>query len=295
LKKETLALSYGLTAVLLWSTVASAFKIGLDLTSVIYLLTGASFFSLLVLISVLLLRKELVSALRSLWKYRYISIKLGMLNPVLYYLILFEAYDRLPAQIAQPINYTWAIVLGLLAVPFLGRKISRWDVAGMFVAYGGVFLLSVAGKNLPGGVDSVGIVLALVSTLIWATYWLLNIKDSRPPILALFQNFLYALPVLICIAYFNSSPLDLSYKVVASMAYIGLFEMGFTFILWQAALQTTEYTSRISSLIFLSPFVSLFIINQVLGEPLQVLTFVGLAIIILGLGLQRIGKPSPSA
>jgi len=295
LKKETLALSYGLTAVLLWSTVASAFKIGLDLTSVIYLLTGASFFSLLVLISVLLLRKELVSALRSLWKYRYISIKLGMLNPVLYYLILFEAYDRLPAQIAQPINYTWAIVLGLLAVPFLGRKISRWDVAGMFVAYGGVFLLSVAGKNLPGGVDSVGIVLALVSTLIWATYWLLNIKDSRPPILALFQNFLYALPVLICIAYFNSSPLDLSYKVLASMAYIGLFEMGFTFILWQAALQTTEYTSRISSLIFLSPFVSLFIINQVLGEPLQVLTFVGLAIIILGLGLQRIGKPSPSA
>ena len=295
MKKETLALSYGLTAVLLWSTVASAFKIGLDLTSVIYLLTGASFFSLLVLISVLLLRKELVSALRSLWKYRYISIKLGMLNPVLYYLILFEAYDRLPAQIAQPINYTWAIVLGLLAVPFLGRKISRWDVAGMFVAYGGVFLLSVAGKNLPGGVDSVGIVLALVSTLIWATYWLLNIKDSRPPILALFQNFLYALPVLICIAYFNSSPLDLSYKVVASMAYIGLFEMGFTFILWQAALQTTEYTSRISSLIFLSPFVSLFIINQVLGEPLQVLTFVGLAIIILGLGLQRIGKPSPSA
>ena len=290
MKKETLALSYGLTAVLLWSTVASAFKIGLSLTSVIYLLTGASFFSLLVLTGVLLVRKELASALSSLWKYRYISIKLGMLNPVLYYLILFEAYDRLPAQIAQPINYTWAIVLGLLAVPFLGRKISRWDIAGMFVAYAGVFLLSMAGKNLPGGVDSIGILLALVSTLIWATYWLLNIKDQRPPILALFQNFLFALPVLIVIAYLNQTSLDISYKVIASMAYIGLFEMGFTFILWQAALQTTEYTSRISSLIFLSPFVSLFIINQVLGEPLQVLTFVGLGIIIVGLALQRMGK-----
>ena len=290
MKKETLALSYGLTAVLLWSTVASAFKIGLSLTSVIYLLTGASFFSLLVLIGVLLVRKELVSALSSLWRYRYISIKLGMLNPVLYYLILFEAYDRLPAQIAQPINYTWAIVLGLLAVPFLGGKISRWDIAGMFVAYAGVFLLSMAGKNLPSGVDSVGIFFALVSTLIWATYWLLNIKDQRSPILALFQNFLYALPVLMVIAYFSQSSFELSYKVVASMAYIGLFEMGFTFILWQAALQTTEYTSRISSLIFLSPFVSLFIINQVLGEPLQVLTFVGLGIIIVGLALQRMGK-----
>ncbi|MFT6221484.1 MAG: drug/metabolite transporter (DMT)-like permease [Candidatus Endobugula sp.] len=164
----------------------------------------------------------------------------------------------------------------------------------MFVAYGGVFLLSMAGKSLPGGVDSVGILLALVSTLIWATYWLLNIKDQRPPILALFQNFLYALPVLIVIAYLNQTSLDISYKVIASMAYIGLFEMGFTFILWQAALQTTEYTSRISSLIFLSPFVSLFIINQVLGEPLQVLTFVGLGIIIVGLALQRMGKKTSS-
>ena len=293
MKKETLALSYGLTAVLLWSTVASAFKIGLGLTSVILLLTGASFFSLLVLAGVLLFRKEFSAAIYSLWKNRYVSIKLGMLNPVLYYLILFEAYDRLPAQIAQPINYTWAIVLGLLAVPFLGRKISRWDILGMFVAYGGVFLISVAGKGLPGGIDSIGIVLALLSTLVWAAYWLFNVKDGRPPILALFQNFFYALPVLLAIAYLSDTSLgsiNLSFNVLASMAYIGLFEMGFTFILWQAALQTTQYTSRISSLIFLSPFVSLFIINQVLGEPLQSLTFVGLGVIVVGLALQRIGK-----
>jgi drug/metabolite transporter (DMT)-like permease len=290
LKKETLALNYGLAAVLLWSTVASAFKIGLGLTSVILLLAGASFFSLLVLACVLVVRKEFFEALTSLWKYRYLSLKLGMLNPVLYYLILFEAYDRLPAQIAQPINYTWAIVLGLLAVPFLGRKISRWDVAGMFIAYGGVFLISMAGKNLPGGVDSIGILLALLSTLIWAGYWLLNIKDERPAVLALFQNFLYALPVLVVIAFLSQSSLNLSYKIIASMAYIGLFEMGFTFILWQMALKTTDYTSRISSLIFLSPFVSLFIINQVLGEPLQSLTFIGLFVIVLGLMIQRMGK-----
>ncbi|MFT7388162.1 MAG: drug/metabolite transporter (DMT)-like permease [Candidatus Endobugula sp.] len=293
MKKETLALSYGLTAVLLWSTVASAFKIGLSLTSVILLVTGACFFSLVVLAGVLLFRKELSSAIYSLWQNRYVSIKLGMLNPVLYYLILFEAYDRLPAQIAQPINYTWAIVLGLLAVPFLGRKITRWDILGMFVAYGGVFLISMAGKGLPGGVDSIGVLLALVSTVVWAAYWLFNIKDKRSPVLALFQNFFYALPVLMVIAYLSDTSLSSihpSFNILASMAYIGLFEMGFTFILWQSALQTTEYTSRISSLIFLSPFVSLFIINQVLGEPLQSLTFVGLGVIVIGLALQRVGK-----
>lgn len=295
MKREAKALTYGLTAVLLWSTVASAFKIGLGLTSVILLLTGASFFSLLVLVSVLLFQRRLFEAFGSLWHHRYTSIKLGMLNPVLYYLILFEAYDRLPAQIAQPINYTWAIVLGLLAVPFLGRKISRWDIVGMFVAYAGVFLISMAGKEMPGGLDTIGVVLALLSTFVWAIYWLLNIKDDRPPILALFQNFFYAFPVLLLIAYISdtesfSQMAEIPLNVVASMAYIGFFEMGFTFILWQMALQTTEYTSRISTLIFLSPFVSLFIINQVLGEPLQALTFVGLAIIILGLALQRVGR-----
>ena len=36
---------------------------------------------------------------------------LGLLNPVAYYLVLFKAYDLLPAQVAQPINYAWPIVL----------------------------------------------------------------------------------------------------------------------------------------------------------------------------------------
>ncbi len=32
---------------------------------------------------------------------------LGLLNPVAYYLVLFKAYDLLPAHVAQPINYTY--------------------------------------------------------------------------------------------------------------------------------------------------------------------------------------------
>jgi hypothetical protein len=36
---------------------------------------------------------------------------------------LFEAYDRLPAQVAQALNYTWALTLTLLAVPVLGTAV----------------------------------------------------------------------------------------------------------------------------------------------------------------------------
>ena len=38
-------------------------------------------------------------------------IAAGLINPCIYYLLLFQAYDRLLAQQALALNYTWPIVL----------------------------------------------------------------------------------------------------------------------------------------------------------------------------------------
>ena len=54
-----------------------------------------------------------------------LTLLAALLNPVAYYLILFEAYDRLPAQLAQPINITWTIVLALMAGLILKQPV-RW-------------------------------------------------------------------------------------------------------------------------------------------------------------------------
>ena len=51
------------------------------------------------------------------------SALMGLLNPVAYYLILFKAYTILPAQVAQPLNMVWPIVLVLLSMPILGQRI----------------------------------------------------------------------------------------------------------------------------------------------------------------------------
>ena len=59
------------------------------------------------------------------------SAALGFLNPFLYYLVLFEAYDRLPAQEAQPLNYMWPIVVVILSVPLLKQPIGRVSLAGI--------------------------------------------------------------------------------------------------------------------------------------------------------------------
>jgi drug/metabolite transporter (DMT)-like permease len=66
-------------------------------------------------------------------------------------------------------------------------------------------------------------------------------------------------------------------------AWVGLIEMGVTFLLWQHALRLTAHAGRIAQLIFLSPFISLILIDRVLGESVHASSFVGLAGIIAGL------------
>lgn len=285
---ERRALGYALIAVLLWSSVATAFKIALQQVSVSQLMAGAALFSVLALMATLAVRAELRDAIKRLWIDRQAAFRLGLINPVIYYAVLFEAYDRLPAQVAQPLNYTWAITLSLLSVPLLGHRLTRRDWLGMLLGYSGVVFISIAGQSVTGSLDYVGLFLALASTLLWAGYWLLNTRDQRPPIIALFQNFVYALPILcIWMLWRDGLPMLNQMSVWASLAYVGVFEMGITFVFWQLAMHHTTNASRIGTLIFLSPFISLFLIHIVLGEPLQWLTFGGLGLIIAGLWIQQ--------
>jgi drug/metabolite transporter (DMT)-like permease len=285
---ERAALIYALCAVLLWSTVATAFKIALQYNSALVLVAGASLTSLLTLTVILVLQGKLVQALRSFTSNLKITALLGMINPVIYYLILFEAYDRLPAQVAQPINYTWAIMLALLSVPLLGHRLTRFDLVGLLLGYSGVTLISLAGKNISGTLDLFGLALALISTLLWALFWIINTRQKQDPTISLFHNFLFATPVLILLlALWPGASIQLTVPSLLSTLYVGLFEMGITFFLWQQALHHTEKTARIGALIFLSPIISLMLISLVLKEPLQWLTFSGLGFIIAGVWLSQ--------
>ena len=120
---------FGLAAVMMWSTIAVGFKLGLRNMEPIQLLWIGSCFSW-VLFSVCC--AVLPSQPREA---SYISraCLLGLLNPLLYYIVLLTAYDLLPAHVAQPLNYTWAIVTALLAIPMLRQKLSRSTFIGILV------------------------------------------------------------------------------------------------------------------------------------------------------------------
>ena len=174
---------YGLVTVLLWSTVATAFKLTLAHLDHIQLLLYAMLTSTLVLTLVLKAQGRLGLLFSFTPRQYLVSAGFGFLNPFLYYLILFKAYDLLPAQEAQPLNYTWAVALALLSIPLLGQKMRFTDFAATSICYAGVVVISTRG-DLAGlhFANPFGVFLALASTVIWALYWIFNTKDTRDPV-----------------------------------------------------------------------------------------------------------------
>lgn len=285
---------YGLSTVLLWSTVASAFKLSLRYLDYIQLLLYSTLVSLFILSFLLTLQGKT----RLLFSYsgsQYLrSLVLGFLNPFLYYTVLFKAYDLLPAQEAQPLNYTWAITLTLLSIPLLKQKIGIKDIFSVFVSYSGVVVISTHGDIFNFRFSNpLGVALALGSTVIWALYWIYNTKDDRDPVAGLLLNFLFGLPWVLTtgLVFSNvrvSNPLGL-----VGAAYVGIFEMGITFVLWLSALKLSENTAKVGNLIFLSPFLSLVFIHFFVGEVILPSTLTGLALIVAGLLIQRLkGRPA---
>ena len=277
-----------LAAVLLWSSIATAFKLSLRYLDIWQLLLLSSISASLCLFSIVLVQGKLAE----LWKLNNTTLLrllgFGLLNPFCYYLVLFKAYELLPAQVAQALNYTWAITLMLLSVPILKHKVGKFDIIATSICYLGVIVICFGGNQFPEGHLSLsGIVLALASTLIWALYWLFKARDDVDPVLGLFVSFCFSLPFVTGSCLLLSNLPVLSLPALLGGVYVGLFEMGITYVLWLLALQYTSSAARISTLIFLSPILSLFIIHHLLGEAIASTTIVGLFLILSGLIIQK--------
>ena len=285
---EHRAFKLGLSAVMLWSTVATAFSISLRYLTPLQLVALASAVSWCFL-SLRLLQPARWQALRATaMRDRLFGLAMGWLNPALYYLVLFAAYDRLPAQEAMAINYSWGITLALIAAPLLGQKLSLYSLLTSGISYFGIVVIATRGEpETLNFAQPEGVALALLSTLIWSLYWVINARKEIDPEVQLFLNFTGALPLLSALVWYQGAAVPLSWQGWAGGLYVGLFEMGLAFVLWMGAMQATRSTIRISSLIFLSPPVSLLFIWLIAGEALRPYTLVGLLLILLGLWLQR--------
>ena len=136
----------------------------LEYLAPIQLVFYAALFSIVALFVILAFQRKLVLIRQYPKKDIARLAVLALLNPCLYYLLLFEAYDRLPAQEAMAINYSWVVMMVLLSIPILKQKISIRAIGGVGVSYLGVVVIATKGDVFGMEFsDVLGVILAPVS------------------------------------------------------------------------------------------------------------------------------------
>ncbi|GMV66796.1 MAG: DMT family transporter [Candidatus Omnitrophica bacterium] len=280
-------LFFALLAVLLWSSVATAFKIALEGLTPLHLLLLASWTSCISLAAIITCEKSwpaLFHQTRAQW---FHSLLQGFLNPFLYYQLLFNAYRILPGQIAQPLNYSWPILFSLFSVLLLGKKLTWRIICGLLVSFSGVvWLASQGATSAVDGNPVAGCLFALGSAAVWSLFWVFNLKDQRPTVHKLFSCFAFGTILITGSAIGTGGLPELSLRPVLASVYIGLFEMGVTFVLWLKALETSKQKHLITNLAYLSPFISLIFLHQVVGETITRASVTGLVLVVAGIGIQ---------
>ncbi len=282
MRKSSRAYLYAALAIFMWGTIPTAFKIALSELSIVTMLGITTLVSAAILLLIVASEGKLRLLTRMTRREIIWSSLLGLINPVGYYLLLLTAYSRLPGQVAQPINMIWPIILVFFSIPLLHQRIPARSFLALFISLAGVYIIASQGDPFhPGRSDTAGVLLALVSGVLWALYFILNMRDKRDESVKLFTNFLFGSLYMVAIMSLSGSFTEtVSLKGAAASAYCGLFEMGITFWFWLRALQMAETTDKISNLVYFAPFISLLLLHLIIDEPVYYTTPVGLLFII---------------
>lgn len=282
------AIQIALIPVFLWSTVSTVFKLGLKIYSPGQLIFLATVVSFVVFLCWILSRASLRKSLKPSKKLLTEAALTGLFTPFLYYLILFKAYSLLPAQLAQPLNMVWPLVLTFLSVPVLKQNIGSRSFIALFVSFVGIVILSAKGSFTSfADTNFKGVALALISSVLWSVYWLLNRKSKFESVIVLLYSFGFAIFYLFVFLVITQ---QLSFEINSHIIwpiYVGLFEVGISFMLWGKAMALTTNNAKITNLIYLAPFIALIFIHIFLGETIFYTTYIGLIFIVSGILLQQ--------
>lgn len=287
MKHENRAYVLASLAILFWSTAASAFKLTLAHQHFSVVLFIASLTAAFVMLIISLIKGQAAS----LMKPQPLSFLLGFFNPFLYYFVLFQAYNRLPAQQAQPLNFLWPLMIVLFSIPILHQNLRIRDGISLLISFIGVFVISTRGSFTSiDQTDTIGVALALGSSVIWGLYFVLNVRSTAPVTVSLFHSFTWGAVIIGAYILLSGCRQSITPAGFFGSVYIGVFEMGITFYLWITALKLCSSTARISNFIYLTPFLSLIFIALVLGERIYLTTVIGLLMIIGAIVFQRRGR-----
>lgn len=288
MQKQSKAYLYALLAIMFWSTMGTAFKLTLREIPINTLLLISSLVAFIFLGVFCSFTKRFDNLKQLSPKEIGSSALMGLFNPFLYYLVLFKAYSMIQAQEAVALNYIWPVMLVVFAMIFLKQKVSPISILAILISFAGTFVIATHGNIFSFRLTNpLGTALATGSSIFWAAFFVLNMKDKRESYSKMLLNFGFG---FLYIAIWNLIQGDITIpgiKGLIGSVYIGIFEMGLTFVLWLTALNLSKTAAKVSNLVYLSPFISLNLVSLFVGEKILLSTIAGLIILVSGIILQQ--------
>ena len=283
--KKTYLLYAGIS-IFFWSTLATVSKLLLGSMNSYQLLCGGSLFAAVALLIVNIANGK-IKLLKSYRIKDYGATLLACLpGTFLYYVFYYLGTERIPASQAFIINYLWPIMSVLFASLLLKEKLTARKCIAFALSFLGV--LTVAGADILSFNSSTltGVLFCVLAAVSYGAFTALNQKqeydDQVSMMIAFFASFIMSGVISAVIG----DPFPFGVWEIVGVAWNGIFILALSTVTWAAALKSGG-TARVSSLAYITPFLSLVWTFAILHDPIDPFSLIGLAIIIVGIFIER--------
>ncbi len=220
---------FGILAILLWSTLASATVLAGKIPP--FQLVGMSFF-IAFFIGLFLWKKEKKGIMIQL-KLPLKNWLIGIVGLFGYHFFYFLALRNAPALEANLINYLWPLLIVLFSAFLPGIKLRWFHVVGVLFGLFGVVVLVSAGKGFNFDMEyAKGYFYAFVCALSWSSYSVLSKYFGKISVSAV-GGFCGATALLALIFHMLFEPTVIpDFKNLLAIIFLGLGPIGGAFYLW---------------------------------------------------------------
>lgn len=219
----------------------------------------------------------------------------SLFNIILYYGLQTVGLQYMPSGLFSVIVFLQPVLVGILSWFFLGEAMYGLKITGLILGFGGVALISVT--SLSGHISALGLCLALETALTWAI-GTVYVKKTGPSV----DSIWLVCAQLILGGLFLSgtglmieplSAIHWSMEFVLILLFIAIFVIAIGWWIFFSLIGEGE-VSRVASVTFLIPLISIAVGSVALHEQLTIALLAGLTLIVVSLILvNRPRKPMP--
>lgn len=288
-----------LLAVVLWGISFVATKAALRELSPVVLIFSRFGLGTLLLLAILLVRRQPIVPPRSAWP---TLVLLGFVGVFVHQML--QAYGLV---FTSAVNTGWLIGLipiwsALLSGIFLKERFGAAKLGGLALGFAGALLVVTRGRFGAGVLElpaTRGDFLVLASTLNWAVYTILGratlgrLGASRTTTAAMFLGWLMLAPLFAQERGWRALQ-ALSPAGWGSVLFLGIGCSGLGYLFWYEALEHLE-PSRVAAFLYLEPLVTLCAAMLLLGETIHVTTVLGGVLVLSGVILVQRARGAPGA